>query len=90
MAGAKGRTSSLSHAAAEAKNKEFNENLNNAMAAAIEATVKEAPEAKATRKKVKINLTLDSDVKDRLKAYADAKGVSISNLVAIWADEHGV
>ena len=90
MANTKGRTSSLSHAAAEAKNKEFNDNLNKTMAAIIEATIKEAPEAKATRKKVKINLTLDSDVKDRLKAYADSKGVSISNLVAIWADEHGV
>lgn len=75
------RQSVFSAEAAEAKRKEFNDNL--AKADVTQST-------KESKRKVQICLSVDVDLKDRLKAYADARGVSISSLVAIWATEHGV
>ena len=98
MAGnSKGRVSSLSIQAALDKKEEFDKNQSDAMNAALEAVAKAAtqkegiPESlRPAKKKVKINLTLDAEIKARLQEYAEARGMSISSLVTMWALEKGV
>ena len=76
------KESALSQSAAEAAAKEFNKRLG--LDDATTETSTAAP------RKVKINLTLNQDTKEKLTSYAKAKGVSVSNLVAMWTDEHCV
>ncbi len=49
-----------------------------------------APESSKPERKVRMNITLASDYKDRLIAAASKKGLSASVLIQIWIDENCV